>query len=100
MGVAPDVDAHALAAQAYYRRAVASNADLNEAGLSLMRLAGMAMVDGDHRAAVEAFESYRARYPEGRRMWITVDFRDGEITFDFEAPKSRSSKKPEDQEIA
>ena len=31
---------------------------------------------------------------------VLVDYRDGEITFDFEAPKSKPSKKSEDQEIA
>ncbi|MGH7475895.1 MAG: transglycosylase SLT domain-containing protein, partial [Longimicrobiales bacterium] len=54
-------------ARQFYRRAVDAGSDIEEAGLALMRLAGMALVDGDYRAALDIFEAYRARYPNGRR---------------------------------
>ncbi|MGH7481532.1 MAG: transglycosylase SLT domain-containing protein [Longimicrobiales bacterium] len=54
-------------ARTFYRRAIESDVDSYEAGLSMMRLASMAIVDDRPRDALEIFERYRARYPNGRR---------------------------------
>ncbi|MBI4545523.1 MAG: transglycosylase SLT domain-containing protein [Gemmatimonadetes bacterium] len=59
-------------AREFYRRTVERNADLNDAGLALMRLGGMAYLEGDHRAAASIFEEYRQRHPSGRRYQPTT----------------------------
>lgn len=61
-------DAGALAeAREFYGRAIDSDHDSNEAGLAMMRLAGMAWADGEVKTALDIFERYRARFPNGRR---------------------------------
>ena len=55
-------------ARVYYRRAADAAPDLNEAGLSLMRLAGLEYLGGDYEGAAGIWEEYRARHPEGRRV--------------------------------
>lgn len=63
-----DHDAGELeSARKYYRRAAAGNQSAPEAGLAAMRLGGLAFLDGDHEAALEIFEGYRRRLPNGRR---------------------------------
>ena len=54
-------------ARRYYRRAADAAPDLNEAGLSMMRLAGLSYLEGDYRSAVELWEEYLERHPNGRR---------------------------------
>lgn len=54
-------------ARTYYRRAAEAAPDLNESGLALMRLAGLAFLEGDYLGALAVWEEYRDRYPDGRR---------------------------------
>lgn len=54
-------------ARRYYRQAAEVAPALNEAGLALMRLGGLAMLDRDHEEAVAIFEEYRRLHPDGRR---------------------------------
>ena len=54
-------------ARRYYRMTVDAAPDLNDAGLALMRLAGLEFLEGDHAAAAELFEEYLNRHPDGRR---------------------------------
>lgn len=55
-------------ARVYYREAAEASPDLNEAGLALMRLAGLAFQDGDYEGAVDVWEEYRKLHPDGRRV--------------------------------
>ncbi|MCI0432195.1 MAG: transglycosylase SLT domain-containing protein, partial [Gemmatimonadetes bacterium] len=50
-----------------FRQAIATGADVEEVGLAHMRLANIAWQRGDYAGARDAFENYRARYPNGRR---------------------------------
>lgn len=54
-------------ARTYYRRAAEASPALNEAGLALMRLAGLEYVEGDYAAAAAVWEEYRLLHPDGRR---------------------------------
>lgn len=54
-------------AREYYRRTASIAPDINEAGLSLMRLGGLAFVEQDHEGAASIFEEYRRLHPNGRR---------------------------------
>jgi soluble lytic murein transglycosylase len=50
-----------------YRRATTMSPDVEEVGLAHMRLGGLAVQRGDWEAAVDEFDGYRRRYPNGRR---------------------------------
>jgi len=50
-----------------FRRTTASTTDIEEVGLAHMRLGGIAYNRGDWAGARDAFETYRAKYPNGRR---------------------------------
>lgn len=54
-------------ARANFRLAVDTGVDSEEVGLAHMRIAGMDQAAGDYAAARERFDSYRTRYPTGRR---------------------------------
>ncbi len=54
-------------ARRYYRLAADGAPALNEAGLALMRLGGLAALEGDHEQAAAIYEEYRRMHPEGRR---------------------------------
>lgn len=54
-------------ARTYYRRAADAAPALNESGLALMRLAGLAFLDGDYQRALDVWEEYRDLHPRGRR---------------------------------
>ncbi len=56
------------AAREYYLRTIESNPDADEAGLAMMRLADLSIAAGDWKSAADRFESYRSRYPSGRRV--------------------------------
>ena len=55
-------------AREYYRRAAAGPPSVPETGLATMRLGGLAFVAGDFEGAVQIFEDYRNRQPDGRRI--------------------------------
>lgn len=55
-------------ARVFYRRAAEASPDLYEAGLALMRLAGLAYLEGDYTGAASVWEEYRTLHPEGRRI--------------------------------
>lgn len=55
-------------ARAFYRQAADGAPHLNEAGLALMRLAGLEYLEGDYQSAAAIWEGYRERYPDGRRI--------------------------------
>ena len=55
-------------ARANFGRAVGTGVDSEEVGLAHMRIAGMDQVAGNYAAARERFDSYRTRYPTGRRV--------------------------------
>lgn len=55
-------------ARRYYRQAATASPDLYEAGLALMRLGGLAYLDGDYEGAAAVYEEYRALHPTGRRV--------------------------------
>ncbi len=55
-------------ARVYYREAAEASPDLNEAGLALMRLAGLAYLDGAYQKAAGVWEEYRTLHPDGRRI--------------------------------
>ncbi|MDX1673563.1 MAG: transglycosylase SLT domain-containing protein [Longimicrobiales bacterium] len=55
-------------ARSYYRQAADAAPDLNEAGLALMRLAGLAYLEGDYETALSVWEEYRTLHPRGRRI--------------------------------
>ncbi|MGD8277824.1 MAG: tetratricopeptide repeat protein [Gemmatimonadota bacterium] len=50
-----------------FRRTTASPTDVEEVGLAHMRLGGIAYNRGDWAGACDAFETYRGKYPNGRR---------------------------------
>lgn len=54
-------------ARRYYRQAAEASPAVNEAGLALMRLGGLHMLDSDYEGAVAVFEEYRRLHPDGRR---------------------------------
>jgi len=54
-------------AREYYRRTAAIAPTINEAGLALMRLGGLAFVEEDYEGAASIFEEYRRLHPDGRR---------------------------------
>jgi len=54
-------------ARTYYRRAIEAGPEQDEAGLSMMRLGGLAFQQGDHAEALEVFTTYLGRFPNGRR---------------------------------
>ncbi len=54
-------------ARLYYRRAADAVPAANEAGLSLMRLGGLAYLERDYGAAADIYEEYRRLHPDGRR---------------------------------
>jgi soluble lytic murein transglycosylase len=76
-----DHDAERLtSAREFYRRAIATGADVSEVGLAWMRLAGMAYAAGDYETALTLFEDYRERFPTGRRAqqatyWAGLTYR-------------------------
>src|SRR5690606_25137084 len=53
-------------ARELYRRVVEIDANAREAGLALMRLAGMRYIEGDRAGALRVWEEYRQRHPNGR----------------------------------
>ncbi|HSJ06793.1 MAG TPA: transglycosylase SLT domain-containing protein [Longimicrobiales bacterium] len=55
----------AAAARTLYRRVVAEHAGSSQMGLSIMRLASIAFVDGDYAEAARLWDDYRVRYPRG-----------------------------------
>lgn len=52
-------------ARPLYQRVVATYPGSTQMGLALMRLAGIAFVEGDYREAARLWDDYRARYPRG-----------------------------------
>lgn len=60
-------------ARPLYRRVASDFPGTDRAGLSLMRLAGSYFLQGDHRRAAEAWEEYRAAYPDGER-WLEATY--------------------------
>ena len=54
-------------ARRFYRQAADASPALNEAGLALMRLGGLDLLDEDYQGAVAVFEEYRRLHPDGRR---------------------------------
>ena len=56
-------------ARTLYRRVASDFRDTDRAGLSLMRLAGMAFAGGDFAGAARLWEEYRSGYPAGER-WL------------------------------
>lgn len=54
-------------ARRYYRQAAEASPALNEAGLALMRLGGLAMLERDYAGAAAIYEEYRRLHPDGRR---------------------------------
>jgi soluble lytic murein transglycosylase len=60
-------DLEIAAARRYYRQAADASPSLSEAGLSLMRLGGLAFLDRDYDGAAAVFEEYLRLHPEGRR---------------------------------
>ncbi len=54
-------------ARRYYRRAAEASPSLYEAGLALMRLGGLELLEEDYEGALEVFQGYRALHPRGRR---------------------------------
>lgn len=51
-----------------YRRTIAMTSDVEEVGVAHMRLGGLALVESDYAGALQAFDSYRTKYPRGRRF--------------------------------
>lgn len=54
-------------ARRYYRQAAEASPDLYEAGLALMRLGGLELLEEDYEGALEVYERYRTLHPRGRR---------------------------------
>jgi soluble lytic murein transglycosylase len=48
-----------------YRRVVTRHAGTDQMGLAMMRLAGIAFLEGDHAEAARIWDQYRTRYPRG-----------------------------------
>jgi soluble lytic murein transglycosylase len=61
-------DGNLARARKYFRRTVALAPDIDEAGIARMRLAGMAMLQDDTKAALAVYEGYRRQFPNGRRI--------------------------------
>lgn len=61
-------------AQTYYRRAIEADPGVDEAGLSVMRLAGIQMLQGDARDAASIFAGYLESFPNGRRAQQSAYF--------------------------
>jgi soluble lytic murein transglycosylase len=55
----------AAAAKLLYRRVVAEHAGSSQMALSMMRLAGIAFMDGNYAEAARLWDDYRTRYPRG-----------------------------------
>jgi soluble lytic murein transglycosylase len=66
-------DGNTTRAAERYRRTIAMNADIDEIGIAYMRLGGMAYQAGDLAGAVERFEAYTKRYPNGQR-WAQATY--------------------------
>lgn len=60
-------DGRIASAREFYRRTASIAPSINEAGLALMRLGGLAFVESDHEGAAAIFEEYRRLHPDGRR---------------------------------
>ncbi|MFW5952386.1 MAG: transglycosylase SLT domain-containing protein, partial [Gemmatimonadota bacterium] len=54
-------------ARRYYREAAEASPASYEAGLALMRLGGLALLEEDYDEAAAIFEEYRGMHPDGRR---------------------------------
>jgi soluble lytic murein transglycosylase len=54
-------------ARRYYRQAAEVSPSLYQAGLALMRLGGLDLLEGDYEGAVEVYQHYRTLHPRGRR---------------------------------
>jgi soluble lytic murein transglycosylase len=52
-------------ARELYRRVVTGHAGSDQMGLAMMRLAGIAFLEGDHAEAARVWDQYRTRYPRG-----------------------------------
>ena len=50
-----------------FRATIATGTDIDEVGLAYMRLGGIAFQRADYAGARSEFDSYRTRYPSGRR---------------------------------
>jgi soluble lytic murein transglycosylase len=61
-------DGNLARARKYYRRTVALAPEIDEAGIARMRLAGMAIMRDDTKAALAVYEGYRRQFPNGRRI--------------------------------
>src|SRR5690606_38074181 len=55
-------------AKEYYGRTTKTRPTADQAGHALMRLGGLAFVEGDYVAAASIFEEYRRHHPRGRRF--------------------------------
>jgi len=55
-------------ARALFRQTMTLQPTALEAGLAAMRLGGLAYLDGDLEGALDIYESYRSRFPQGRRV--------------------------------
>jgi soluble lytic murein transglycosylase len=60
-------DGNLARASERYRQTIRTGVDVDEVGLAYMRLAGIAFAAGDFGRALEQFEAYRTRYPNGQR---------------------------------
>lgn len=54
-------------ARHYYRRTIENQPASYHAGLATMRLSGMSFLAGDYEEAASILETYRQRFPDGRR---------------------------------
>jgi soluble lytic murein transglycosylase len=54
------------AARDIYRRVVAQHPGSRQMGLAMMRLAGIAWMEGDHAEAARLWDQYRNRFPRGQ----------------------------------
>ncbi|HEX2168630.1 MAG TPA: transglycosylase SLT domain-containing protein [Longimicrobiales bacterium] len=55
-------------ARELYRQVVSRYPGSSQMGLALMRLAAMSFIEDDHAEAARTWDSYRARYPNGRHV--------------------------------
>lgn len=60
-------DGRVAEARHLFRQSMELQPTALEAGLSAMRLGGLAFLEGDYRGALEIYEGYLARFPQGRR---------------------------------